>query len=638
MSDIPHVTPEDLDRAALRMSAGRIRALETTPYYSKSMSSLIPIPREGLGKITVDSFWRVYYDPALCLKMSVDEIASEWIHVNTHVLRDHAQRFKQFSDTQHIDDWSLATDAVIYEDMTSLGLHEPKYQQDNQKRARAKYPEWHPGMTAEEMYRTAHKKKSQEESGDQPDPDSEDGAAPNDSVDDPKEDQKNQDSNSDSDSEKEDENSSRSENPDEGASEEDSSQDHDENSESDQDAEDQQNENGSSDDTDEKEGSPTDDADDSSSSSESNGKEDPLPKPSKPKDSDSSSKGKGQAKDSFDGPSEGADDENPTLSGSEDISLEIGDASENDDKNPNKEGDSSKNKTSPGDDEYDGAKDDDGDFGSQDDSDSEYDEYDDNYEDHEHDDSEGCGSGVDGKHRDYEASPTEAPTIDESLADSLRNETARDILSFDKSKPGSVPGNVKILAEKIITPEVNWMAYLRVRVRQMCAKVSGQKGYSYSKPNRRKSGSDFILPAMRGAAYPKVYIVLDTSGSMSKEDLRRALTEISEVIKKVRGKVYVIVCDAASHDVQIVSSVEEIELVGRGGTDMRTGMKKAAKSHPTPDMVMIFTDGGTPWPKVAPPEAPRAKYLALIISPIKVKETASRHKIPEFIDVVHVKN
>ena len=83
---------------------------------------------------------------------------------------------------------------------------------------------------------------------------------------------------------------------------------------------------------------------------------------------------------------------------------------------------------------------------------------------------------------------------------------------------------------------------------------------------------------------------------------------MSEVVGIARASgvsigVQVIACDAQAYPAQQVrgpGDVDRIELHGGGGTDMGAGIEAAAGSRPVPHIVVVFTDGDTPWPDAKP--------------------------------------
>jgi len=105
---------------------------------------------------------------------------------------------------------------------------------------------------------------------------------------------------------------------------------------------------------------------------------------------------------------------------------------------------------------------------------------------------------------------------------------------------------------------------------------------------------------------PDVAIVCDTSGSMSGDLLGRVLAEVEGLLQRVglRGtNVRVLTCDAQVHSVKRVSRAAQIELLGGGGTDMGEGITQALALRPRPSIVVVLTDGFTPWLTEAPRKA-----------------------------------
>jgi predicted metal-dependent peptidase len=111
---------------------------------------------------------------------------------------------------------------------------------------------------------------------------------------------------------------------------------------------------------------------------------------------------------------------------------------------------------------------------------------------------------------------------------------------------------------------------------------------------------------------PDAAVVLDTSGSMSSDLLARALVEIKGILRAVgQRKVPVLCCDAAVHGgVQRVSSAFNVEITGGGGTDMGVGIEAAQKLRAS--VIIVLTDGYTPWPA----EPPKGAQLVIgILNP-----------------------
>jgi predicted metal-dependent peptidase len=110
------------------------------------------------------------------------------------------------------------------------------------------------------------------------------------------------------------------------------------------------------------------------------------------------------------------------------------------------------------------------------------------------------------------------------------------------------------------------------------------------------------MPALERPV-PEVLVLCDTSGSMGEEELATVLAEVDGLLKGVglaRNRVRVMAVDAAVQTVQQVTSARQINLVGGGGTDMGAGLVAAARLRPRPSVVVILTDGMTPWPMEAP--------------------------------------
>ena len=68
---------------------------------------------------------------------------------------------------------------------------------------------------------------------------------------------------------------------------------------------------------------------------------------------------------------------------------------------------------------------------------------------------------------------------------------------------------------------------------------------------------------------------------------------------------------------------------GRGGTDMRVGITAALEATPKPTVVVVMTDGDTPWPD----QATRIPVIAVIIGTNPSRQGA---QVPSWIRTVLV--
>lgn len=221
---------------------------------------------------------------------------------------------------------------------------------------------------------------------------------------------------------------------------------------------------------------------------------------------------------------------------------------------------------------------------------------------------EDCGSVSGGAARDYELSRTdpENGAIKKDQQSVLRDQVAQAVSDYAKKYPGTVPGALTRWADELLHPKVNWRRELAGSFRASLSNISGRRDYLYTRPSRRQgamrqANTELILPAMRKPAPPGVAVVVDTSGSISNKDIVDFLSEI-DGISRANGLahgLFIIPCDAAAGPIQKVKSrgmIEKLNLPGGGGTDLRVGIEAASLIKPSPKILIVFTDGYTPWP------------------------------------------
>jgi len=214
-----------------------------------------------------------------------------------------------------------------------------------------------------------------------------------------------------------------------------------------------------------------------------------------------------------------------------------------------------------------------------------------------------CGSGAHAQPRHWEMDADGAPQITPGSAQLLRCEVASAIRASAGKLPGSVPLGWQRWADDLLEPKVDWRKALAAAVRSGVANVAGCVDYSYMRPSRRASvAGNVILPALR-KPLPTVAVVVDTSASMSERLLGEVVPEVEGILRGVgigHGRVHFLACDTEVHEVQRVTSARQVQLFGEGGTDMRAGIDSALDLRPRPSVIVVLTDGYTPWPADGP--------------------------------------
>ena len=215
-----------------------------------------------------------------------------------------------------------------------------------------------------------------------------------------------------------------------------------------------------------------------------------------------------------------------------------------------------------------------------------------------------CGSCAHGRQEAWEeGEPGEGktPGIREAQAEAIRRKVAQEILEAAKRR-GDIPGSVKRWAEeKLGPPKVDWRRELAASVRWAVASQSGATDYTRSRPNRRQAAYGSVLMPALCRPTPEVAVVVDTSGSMEDGLLTQALAELKGVLQSLGGRTAtVLAVDATVQSCGRVFRPEQVHLAGGGGTDMRVGIEAALERRPRPQVVVVLTDGLTPWPETAP--------------------------------------
>jgi predicted metal-dependent peptidase len=248
-----------------------------------------------------------------------------------------------------------------------------------------------------------------------------------------------------------------------------------------------------------------------------------------------------------------------------------------------------------------------------------------------------CGHGVSEPAIDggEQASGNKPEGLSPEQAQQQLEQIAHQLAEHERSYPGTIPGGVLMRIEEILKPPtIPWQNILNETIYDTFGPIiQGARKYTYAEPS---STSRALMQATGQVHYfrPKRYdkeiigaIIVDTSGSMTEDELRFAIKEVESIVTANDIDATILATDTETH---IIDNYTTDPLIGGGGTDMREGLRFATEELDTPpDVIVIITDGETPWPKEDNIAAP---VIAVVIN----DDPEVIDDVPDFFTTVSV--
>ncbi|MDP3595613.1 MAG: VWA-like domain-containing protein [Nitrospirota bacterium] len=170
---------------------------------------------------------------------------------------------------------------------------------------------------------------------------------------------------------------------------------------------------------------------------------------------------------------------------------------------------------------------------------------------------------------------------------------------------GELPDGVLRIITDLRAGSVPWERIIR----QIGCRYLSHDDFTYAPPHRRRLlRDDVIAPSYRGDRCGNLAIAIDTSGSISSEDLTRVLSEIRR-LSDLAEDILILSHDAAIHDVIPTTQLEAFfsslntgtgGLHGNGGTSHVPVFTWLADHHHRPDLLICCTDLATEFPTHLP--------------------------------------
>lgn len=164
---------------------------------------------------------------------------------------------------------------------------------------------------------------------------------------------------------------------------------------------------------------------------------------------------------------------------------------------------------------------------------------------------------------------------------------------------GTLPATLKRYVDEIIDAKIDWRNALLDWV--------GENGkladYSYRRPSRRGIAINEYLPSSIKYGYDQICILIDTSGSMSHDELKSVIGEINGMCEDLGIVFRVIIIDSEIHnDLDQLDNVYDVidNMSGGGGSNFIPAFTRLEEEN-YQGVVIAFTDGYIDVPSVPPP-------------------------------------
>jgi predicted metal-dependent peptidase len=151
-------------------------------------------------------------------------------------------------------------------------------------------------------------------------------------------------------------------------------------------------------------------------------------------------------------------------------------------------------------------------------------------------------------------------------------------------KRGHVPGEIEglIVIEEILKPKFDWRGYIR--------RYTGVSTKVFTKKLRRKDNKRYSdNPGLKIKMRQKMLLGIDTSGSVSDDELKEFMNEIYH-LHKAGVDITIIQCDTKINSIEDYKGKFELKVSGRGGTDFDPVLEYYMQ-HKEYTSLIYFTDG-----------------------------------------------
>ena len=217
------------------------------------------------------------------------------------------------------------------------------------------------------------------------------------------------------------------------------------------------------------------------------------------------------------------------------------------------------------------------------------------------DPSEGAGNNRHGKASSGSNGAAEPEPMSGQQQEDLNTQWQQRLASAAQTahQRGQLGVEMARMVDFLLQPKLPWRLLL-----QRYMSMTARDDYSYSRPSSRR-GNPAVYPRLRSSE-TSIVVVIDTSGSISGEEIGEFISEIDAIKSYVRARITLLTCDSElNHGCPWYFDPwdefsRDIEIHGGGGTSFSPPFEWIENQDRAPDLLVYFTDARGKFPPAEP--------------------------------------
>lgn len=170
---------------------------------------------------------------------------------------------------------------------------------------------------------------------------------------------------------------------------------------------------------------------------------------------------------------------------------------------------------------------------------------------------------------------------------------------------GNLPGSMKTMIDDLVNPKIPWYNLLAQYIQKAVI-----NDWKWVRPNKRLIGLDINLPSTVRENL-NVVVAVDTSGSISDEELTKFTSETHAILSSIASvRMTLIDCDIKIQNIVEIENGQSLDgsklpwegrpWTGRGGTSFIPVFDYVEEHGMNPELLIYFTDGYGNFPSIEP--------------------------------------